>query len=75
MKPSNTDRRIIFEEFCEALEGNEENAFITENVGFDAPDPVKMETTLAEPFASYTLAEQLEYLGYQNFNDWYEEHL
>lgn len=75
MIPSKSEIKAIFEEFCEALIENEEDAFITENVGFEAPDPTRYETTLLEPFASYTLEEQLEYLGYQNFNHWVEQHL
>lgn len=67
--------KLIFDNFCEALMENEENAFITENNGFDAPDPTHYETTLIEPFASYSLEEQLHYLGYQNFNHWVEQHL
>ena len=75
MIPTKTDIKLIFEEFCEVLTENGEDAFITENNGFDAPDPTYYETTLIEPFASYTLEEQLNYLGYQNFNHWVEQHL
>jgi hypothetical protein len=75
MIPSKSDIKLIFEEFCEALEINEEDAFETENNGFEAPDPTHYETNLSEPFASYSLEEQLQYLGYQNFNHWVEQHL
>ena len=55
----------IWQQFCEALEDNCEDAFVAQNNGFgDCPH---YELAMAEPYASFTVEDQLSYLGYADY--------
>ena len=61
----------IWNQFLDALEDNCEDAFVVQNNGFG--DYPHYELAIAEPYASFTVEDQLDYLGYFDLDHFVRE--